>query len=316
MAAEQQTTSDTSDQTSSPQSIPQIWRRLGLWPLRVAWLGCAIGVGRPAIHAADQFDGSGPLIVETWLWGAWFIGVVAILVPAPASLTAIRLLSSGSISVAVLGLVLTNNSRSDLWLALAVAIGVTALSFQPVVGDLMVNGSAYGSERRMPLRPPGFALVGPVQVAWLLVMLGALSGPILMASGWLIAGIGASLVGLGAIWAGVRVLHQLARRWVVFVPAGFVIHDPVVLIESILLGRTKIVALGPASIPLDDQATDLGRGARGLALAVRPKAPVEFAIRKPGVVESTTSSVLVFNPSLPGAVLKEARARAIPIGEA
>jgi len=314
MAEDQQTMGDAKPSAGANPTITQAWTRLGLWPLRAAWLVGAVGVGSPLIQAADQFDSRGSLIAEVWLWAAWFCGVVAVFVAAPVSLTVIRLLASGSIVVTILGLVLTNEPRGNLWIGLAVGLGVTALSFQPVVGDQMVNGSAYGSERRMPLRPPGFALLGPIQVAWLLVMLGAITGPVLMASGRLLVGALVTLVGLIPIWMGARVLHQLARRWIVFVPAGFVIHDPVVLIESILLGRTKIDALGVATMPLSEQTTDLGRGARGLALAVQPQEPVEFALRKPGMVESTTSAVLVFNPSLPGAVLAEARKRAIPIG--
>ena len=45
--------------------------------------------------------------------------------------------------------------------------------------------------------------------------------------------------------------HQLSRRWLVFVPAGLVVHDPVVLAETLMVprrqivGRSRLVEVGP-----------------------------------------------------------------------
>jgi hypothetical protein len=38
------------------------------------------------------------------------------------------------------------------------------ISLSAPVGDRMVNGSSYGDERRMPLRPPGVLLLGPFEL--------------------------------------------------------------------------------------------------------------------------------------------------------
>jgi hypothetical protein len=178
----------------------------------------------------------------------------------------------------------------------------------------MINGSAYGSERRMALRPPGFALVGPVQGAWLAVAAGLLSGPWLVAAGQWFAGLVAVAVGAVLVWAGVRVLHQLARRWIVFVPAGFVLHDHTLLVESVLMQRSTVAALGPAGDPLSEDATDLSGGAYGLALEVVLREPARFGLRVKREVRDISSSRLVFTPTLPGAVLTEARIRAVSIG--
>jgi hypothetical protein len=108
----------------------------------------------------------------------------------------------------------------------------------------------------------------------------------------------------------------------VFVPAGFVIHDHVIPVESILLRRTIIDSLGPATLGTTGQTTedavDLSGGARGLALEVAVNEPVVFGLRAGARrdVVNTEATRLVFTPTLPGAVLTEARIRAIPIGVA
>jgi len=295
-----------------PEAMASGVRRAGLWPLRVAWLLAALLIGGPFLRAIDRSSAPAVLVLEVALWALWFGGAVASMVPSPASLTVVRTLALSSIGWSIIGVLVSDEPQ--LWVALGFAVVLTVVAFQLEVGNQMVNGSAYGSERRMTLRPPAFALAGPVQVAWGLVFAGLTVGPLLLTSGRWILGVLAVAAGGGAIWLGARVLHQLARRWIVFVPAGFVIHDPVVLGESILLGRTKLAALGPVGAPLHPEAIDLGRGARGLALGVRGLEPVDFTVRTAQGFDQTSGSLLVFNPSRPGAVLSEARIRAIPIG--
>lgn len=283
-----------------------------LWALRVLWLIAPLPAGTQLRRSLDGVDTPGRWLFEGALWLGWFVGSVATLTPHPVSLTAIRCLAPTLAGVGVLFAV------SVGWTAgLAVAIGysalLTAVSLLPTIGDVMVNGSAYGSERRMALRTPAVAYLGPIPVAWLAVFVG-LTGWALAFNGLHpVAGIAIAVVGAALVWFGGRVLHQLARRWIVFVPAGFVVHDPFQLAEPVLLPRASISRLGPAEIGSDADGLDLSAGSLGLALEVEIEEPTTFGVLRNRNVETTNSKKLVFSPSLPGALLSEARIRGIKI---
>lgn len=291
--------------------VASIQESAGLWPLRALWLALPVVVGFGLGDVVGDLDQA--IVAEVLLWATWFVGLVACLVPGPASLTIVRVLAPATVGVTLVAGVLGGDwSRSLLALA-GYGIVVSVVSELPVVGDRMINGSAYGSERRMAIRPPGFAILGPIQVAWLLLFLGALGPSLLAATGRWPAAAVAVPPGAAACWLGWRVLHQLSRRWLVFVPAGFVIHDHVMAAESILLRRSIIDSLGPATVAGVDRATDLSGGASGLALEVAMSEPVPFTRRGRRELVATEADHLVFTPTLPGAVLTEARIRAIRI---
>ena len=198
------------------------------------------------------------------------------------------------------------------------ALGLHALQHrgQEAAGIVTFDGRHFHSERRMGLRPPGYAIFGPIQLAWLFLFLGVTTPLISLSDGlWLLAAISV-LPAVAATWLGWRALHQLSRRWLVFVPAGFVIHDPLLLGESILLRRTTVTSLGPANKSDLERGCDLSADAAGLSLKVVLTEPVDFAQRKKRDLIVTEADVIVFNPTLPGAVLREARTRAITIGAA
>lgn len=289
--------------------------RVGLWPLRLVWFLSPLAVGFGLGSAIDRFEAPGPLVAEGFLWATWFVGLVATLAPSDIGLTAIRALTVGLAGIGFVAGVASGSWAGPI-VTIAYGLLTIAVCYQPVVGDRMVNGLAYGSERRMTLRPPAFALLGPVQLAWLVLFAGAVIGPFLLAAGRYILGSIALVVGAIAVWLGGRVLHQLSRRWIVFVPAGFVIHDHVVPVESILLRRSIVSNLGAAVVPLAEEAVDLTGGAAGLSLEVTLDEPVVFGRRIDRQVVNTEAGRLVFTPTLPGAVLTEARTRAIKIGTA
>jgi len=292
--------------------------RAGLWPLRLVWLAAPLGIGVGLSDRLGHFPDTGGLIAEVALWAAWFAGLVACLVPSTHSLTVVRIGAPGAPALVMLAALVGDGGFSAARLeALGYGALLSVVAFLPTTGDRMINGSAYGSERRMALRPPAFALLGPVQVTWLLVFAGLVTGPILLANEWWIAGVVACAAGAVACRHGFKVLHQLARRWIVFVPAGFVIHDHVLLVESILLRRNIVAALGPAREGDDaaEGAADVSGGARGLALEVVAQERVAFGRRVKRTVVNTEADRVVFTPSLPGAVLTEARIRAIRIAD-
>ena len=294
--------------------------RLGLWPARVVWLLASIVVGN---GLAEGFEGraSGPaLVVEILLWVAWFVVLVAVLAPSPRSLTIARIAGPAAIAASVIATAAAGWSAAGV-LAIGFASLFSAVVYLPTFGDHMINGSAYGSERRMALRPLAIVLLGPAQLAWLLVFAGLVTGPILLLAERYVLAALAVIIGVAAVWAGSRVLHQLSRRWIVFVPAGFVIHDPTQIVDAVLLRRNQIMALGPALVDPDssDEVADhhdLSGGALGLALEVALKQPTPVALRERGGISNIEVSRIVFSPTLPGAMLSEARIRGVKIGEA
>lgn len=293
--------------------------QLGLWPARLIWLLAPMTIG-PGLSPALEAQASTPgLLVEIALWVAWFTVLVSVLTPSPRSLTISRIAGPSAIAASILAAV-AESWESSTFLAVGFAALFTVAIFLPTFGDKMINGSAYGSERRMALRPPAFVLLGPAQLSWLLVFAGLAAAPLLILAERYFFAAAAAAVGAVAVWAGARVLHQLARRWVVFVPAGFVIHDPMSLVDAVLLRRNEVAAIGPALVADEAEASnariDLSGGALGLALEVALKDATPITTREGGQLHNLEVSNLVFSPTLPGAMLTEARIRGMKIGEA
>ena len=123
----------------------------------------------------------------------------------------------------------------------------------------------------------------------------------------------AAALGLPAAWLLVRSMHNLSRRWAVFVPAGMVLHDPLTLLDPVLLQRSTVTRLGPAVAGTD--ALDLSQRAPGLALEMSLREETPFTLLVPGNREGRSESTtrFLFTPTRPGAVLDEARRRRLPV---
>ncbi len=287
--------------------------RAGLWPLRALWLLLPLLAGFGFADALAAQVGPVRNTAEVGLWAGWFVGFVALLAPSTVSLTIHRLIAPSGAAAALWATV-----SSGLWTGSTIgAIGATALalglSLLPLTGDSMVNGSAYGPERRLALRPPAALLLGPIQLTWLVIFVGIAGGSMSVASGRYLLGLPLVVAGSAAVWFGGRSLHQLSRRWIVFVPAGMVIHDYWSLAESVLIRRTAIASLGP--VPLDKgELLDLSGGARGLAILVELNEKEPLALRAKKTVTTFSAYRIVFTPSLPGQLLHEARVRGVRIG--
>lgn len=288
-------------------SRPALWLLRGLWVALPLVAGATLG---PTIGELSR-----PLVAEVPLWLLWFGGLVATLVPSPVGLTVLRMLAPGLVAWPLLIAVL-DGAEQGLAIAAAYGAVVAIVTFTAVIGDQMINGSAYGSERRMALRAPGFALLGPVPVTWLALF--AVTAALWLAAidgRWLLSAV-LAVAAVAVGWGAWRILHQLARRWLVFVPAGFVIHDRLMTVDSILMQRSIVDTLGPAPAEGAQTAADLSGRAPGLALEVALRSPVPFSRRHRGEIRAEEADRLIFTPSLPGAVLREARIRAIKVGSA
>lgn len=285
-----------------------------LWLIRLLWLALPLVVGPTLGQVLDGATQSTATIIEIAAWGFWFAGLLAALVPHPVSLTALRVLAPAVAGAAVLSLLASTRSTS-VAVSMIYGLVLTVLVLLPSIGDAMVNGSAYGSERRMALRTPGPTLFGPLQLAWLAIFGGLIGWAIALLADQPVLAAGLAVVGAGLAWLGWRVLHQLARRWVVFVPAGFVLHDLMQLRDPVLIPRTSVSSLGPSPIEEQDDLLDLSAGSLGLALEVETRHPIGFDHRQGGDIATVDTANIRFTPTLPGGVLTEARIRGLRIGE-
>jgi hypothetical protein len=281
--------------------------RLGPWPARLTWLVLPLVAGPSFGDALDGASRPVQVVAGVGLWGGWAAVLVATLVPATVTLTVLRIAAPAAVAFAVAATVAGGVSGADV-AALAFTVLAALAAFSPVTGAVFVDGSSYGDERRLPLRVPGPLAVGPVELVWALVVAGVVAGPLLLAARQWVVGAPALVAGAAAAWWGVRALHTLSRRWVVFVPAGLVLHDPLALVDPVLVTRGTVRSFGPA--PADTDALDLTRGAFGLGLELRFTEPVALVVvRGKGEGESVSAAAVLITPTRPGALLTEARAR-------
>jgi hypothetical protein len=280
--------------------------RLGPWPARLTWLILPLVAG-PAL--GDSLAGASrpvQLTASLGLWLGWAGVLAATLVPSTVSLTALRVAAPAGVASA-LAAAAGGVEGADV-LAVTGTVLAALAAFWPVTTETFVDGSSYGDERRLALRAPAPLLAGPVEAVWAIVVAGLAAGPLLLAARqWAIGGV-VLAAGLPAAWWGVRILHTLSRRWVVLVPGGLVLHDPLAIVDPILVRRGSVRSFGPA--PADTDALDLTRGALGLALELRLVEPVPLlVVRGRGASESVSANQLLVTPARPGALLVEARRR-------
>jgi hypothetical protein len=267
----------------------------------------------PAVQ--DALEGASTAVrwvasVELWL--AWAGVLLALLVPRIVSLTVIRVAAPAVGAVAVAASLRGDVTAADL-LGLAVAALVLVVAAWPSVGADLVDGSSYGPERRQPLRVPWTLALGPVPLAVTAVLAGLAVGPLLLAAEQWVAGVLVTVAGVGVALPAARSLHQLSRRFLVFVPGGVVVHDPMTLSDPVLLPRTGLASVGPA--PADSDAEDLTMGAGGLIMELRLRAPSDLIRRRPGRApdEAVSTAAVLVAPTRPGAFLAEARERSLPV---
>jgi hypothetical protein len=98
------------------------------------------------------------------------------------------------------------------------------------------------------------------------------------------------------------------------VPAGLVLHDPITVVDPVLLRRQSVARLGPALE--GTTALDLTQKAPGLALEVALSEEVALALVRPGrrLGEATKATAILLTPTAPGALLEEAGRRRFPVG--
>lgn len=235
-----------------------------LSPQRVI-VGCAISawivvaVVAPWHVAADGRTTAVSVVLALWGWASWTSIAVALLVPSPLSITAIR-------AITPLAVLCSFVAVSPV--AIFASVLMILVSMSPLFIDVMVQGGAYGDESRFALRTP-IPYVVPAFVAWAALAGSLVGGSLLVAAQ--IYWFGIPLVALGIVMSRFvpRRLHRLSRRWLVIVPAGIVVHDHLVLAETLMAPRAQMVSSHLVDGPTD--SADLTGGVLGTRLAVELK---------------------------------------------
>ncbi len=291
-----------------------------LWLLRLLWLAMPWSVGTAAADALDACSESSARMLSAELWAAWALVLTATLVRRPWALTVVRVAVPASVGVAIGAVVAASAWDADLAApraaaAIAGAAIATAVALVPETGNSVVDGLSYGNERRMLLRTPFLLVIAPVPLVWAAVVAGIAAPAVLWAiEQWIWAAV-ATATGLTAAVLGFRSLHQLAHRWVVFVPNGFVLHDRMATREPFLLRRADIASLGAAPADIDlaaDDLVDISGNALGPVLLVAVNGQVEVVPRTTGTAQVLSVSRVLFSPTRPGEMLAEAARRRIP----
>jgi hypothetical protein len=288
--------------------------RVVVWAARVAWLAVAIAGGAAIGEALGEHGRAVQLAGTAMAWTGWAVGAIALAVPSVVTLTLVRVVVPGSLVVAALAIADRADPPSGIAL-LAPALAASTLVATAEFGSVYLQASAYGAESRFGLRPPiGYLLA--CAATWLATATAVvLAVPALAGQAW---GLGTVCVLVAA--AGLVLLphrwHQLSRRWLVLVPAGIVVHDPVVLADTLTLPRRAI-----AGVALDEHgaatptAADLTGPTPGLTVALRLGEPATAVLAPTSAHRAGRTihlTALVVSPTRPGAVVKAVAAAGYP----
>jgi hypothetical protein len=284
------------------------------WILRVLWLALPFTVGFAFHDALDAHSRPVRIVAIVLAWAWWAAGLVATLVPHPIGLVAFRCGSLAVVGAAAWSLLDRSKIDAAAVAGLTLAVIVCGAALWSETGHWCVNGPAYANERRFLLRAPAVLLLGPIPLAGLLLASGTVVGPLLLAArSWVIGGVVSSVgIGVGVVVA--RALYAQCRRFLVFVPAGFVVHDAEVLREPVLFNKRVVELLHAA--PAESGSLDLTANASGLAIEVLLTEKVEVTkvknSRDPG--ETGRTAMFLVIPTLPGRLLRVAEERGFRVG--
>jgi hypothetical protein len=208
-----------------------------MWTARIAWAA----VGPVMVSSIATTDAPGPVTIG--LWAVWGMGLVALLVPSTVGLTVTRLVIPASVPWSVIAAVVTDEPALGI-AAIVLAVAATATTLSGEFGEMCVQASAYGAERRHLLRPPA-PFIAPMVVLWALLVTAITAGVIITfgqdpTTASTIGGIALFLAAAAAAVPLGRRFHRFSRRWLVVVPAGVVLHDPVVLAETVMFRRNRL----------------------------------------------------------------------------
>lgn len=282
-----------------------------VWLARAAWLAVAALGGAAVGDALDGRSGPVQVVGTAGAWLGWAAGAVGLAVAGVATLTLVRTVVPGSLVVAAVTLIGGADAGREIALV-APAVAATAIVSSAEFGRVYIQASAYGDELRFGLRPPfGYLLASGV--TWVIAVAAIVLAPLAWAAGAWAAAPPLTLVAAASLYLLPVRWHQLSRRWLVFVPAGIVVHDPVVLADTLMVRRHEVT-----SVLLDDRgaarqtAADLTGPTPGIAVEVtlaKPTTAVLAARPRNPTGTPIHLSAFVVSPTRPGAALRAAADR-------
>lgn len=282
--------------------MPRLSTNSALWATRVSWVVATVLVTLAINSAARGRISLAETVASTSWWIVAGAVMVALVVCGPIGLTVARMFVPCAIPTTVVALALGASAPTGV-AALAVATLVTLCAFMAETGEACVQVSAYGDERRLPLRVPA-AMQIPIALTWLFWVGTTLTGVLMLAAERLVIGIVLVVVAGLLTWLIFQRLHRFSCRWLVSVPAGVVIHDPVVLGETLMVLRPNVLHARLALA--GTEAADLSGPAAGHALEITMREMVQVVLAattsKPKGTAIHAQAVLVA-PSRPGRAL-------------
>jgi hypothetical protein len=255
------------------------WVNRTIWGVQVVTLGLAIGSALASHSRPVQLVGT------VLAWVVWTVGLGSVIIAHPMGLTSLRFCLTALVGCAAWVALTSGVPTWQRGLGAVGALLAVATLGSAETATWCIDGPAYPNECRHALKTP----TNLVPVAIFVCVLSAASViafPLLLAAqAWVLG------------------------RFVVFVPAGFVVHDHIALMDPVLFRRNVVETIGPAVV--DTDSLDLTLGATGMPLEVHLHEKVELTKlskdRKTADVGKTARFLV--SPMRPGAVIREAAAR-------
>jgi len=225
-----------------------------------------LGVAAPWQQLASEYSSAVGIVLTVWGWLFFLVVAIGALVPSPLSLTVTKCITPLMVLCAFMAA-----SPAGVFGALAAFI----ITWSALFADVMVQGSAYGEETRFSLRTP-VPYWAPTVLAWSLLSGSLLGGSLLIAAEAYFVGAPVLLVGVVLARTVPKRLHRLSRRWLVIVPAGVVVHDHLVLAETMMSMRSKILSI--SKVAESGETADFTGGVAGPRIAVHLKEADKVAL--------------------------------------
>jgi hypothetical protein len=288
---------------------------MNTWLLRVVWVSLPVTAGDALGDWMHPWSDATRLVASVAQWVLWAVVLSALLVPRPVATTLVRLGTPLAVVAVVLAALSGDASTASWVLALVVTTVACAFSVRGDFARVCAQGAAYGDEERFPLKVPPAIAFAILPVAIVVVGAGAIAGPMLLAAHqW---GAGAIVLAAGwpvAFFVG-RLVHQLSRRWMVLVPAGIVIADPLTLTDPVLFVRERVQGIGPADPgrrpPADALDLRLGAAFGSCALLLTDEADLLRRVRGEGV--HVQAGLILVTPTASARLLERAGKRRLPV---
>ena len=242
------------------------------WPVRVLWIAFAL--------APNGFG------IVAWILGA--VVAIGTWIHHPISLTTIRCLAP--IAVFYSAVYALSESLSSLNIAV-VTCGIISLMLMYTAdyGSAHVQAGAYGNERRFLLRIPA-PVVLPTLITWALFATVLVVLENAVQSENYVLSIPLLLALIAMSWKFAPQMHRLSKRWLVRVPAGWVVHDDLMLAENLLIRSHNLTAMDFALA--DSEALDLSGMTRGVPIQISLRESTDVRLSQLGARLLKTLDVL------------------------